>query len=43
MKEKFRGMLKAGVLIVHDNAPAHMAQVLEAAIRHYGFEEQQQQ
>ena len=33
MKEKRRGKLAAGVLLLHDNAPVHKSRVAQAAIR----------
>jgi [histone H3]-lysine36 N-dimethyltransferase SETMAR len=37
--EKRRGKLTKGVLLLHDNAPAHTARVAQAAIRDCGFEQ----
>ena len=39
IKEKRRGKLSAGVLLVHDNAPVHMSAKSEAAIRQCGFQQ----
>ena len=39
IKEKRRGKLAKGVLLLHDNAPAHAARVAQAAIRNCGFEQ----
>lgn len=39
IKEKRRGNLKRGVLLLHDNAPVHTARVAKAAISKCGFEE----
>ena len=39
IKEKRRGKLTKGVLLLHDNAPAHTARVAQAAIRNCGFEQ----
>ena len=39
IRSKRRGMLTAGVLILHDNAPAHTARVSQAAIHECGFED----
>lgn len=39
IKEKRRGKLTAGVLLLHDNAPVHTARVAKAAVRDCGFEE----
>ena len=39
IKEKRRGKLAKGVLLLHDNAPAHTARVAQAAIRNCGFEQ----
>ena len=39
IKEKRRGMLSHGVLLLHDNAPVHRANVAQAALREAGFEE----
>ena len=33
IKEKRRGKLAAGVLLLHDNAPVHKSRVTQAAIR----------
>ncbi|XP_046354018.2 histone-lysine N-methyltransferase SETMAR-like [Haliotis rufescens] len=38
IKEKQRGMLTAGVLLLHDNAPVHKSRVAQAAIRECKFE-----
>uniref|UniRef100_A0A8D2KSQ6 Tc1-like transposase DDE domain-containing protein n=1 Tax=Varanus komodoensis TaxID=61221 RepID=A0A8D2KSQ6_VARKO len=39
MKEKRRGKLTTGVLLLQDNAPIHMAHVWKAAVQDCGFEE----
>jgi len=39
IREKRRGMLTAGVLLLHDNAPAHTSRVSKAAIRECGFQD----
>ena len=39
VKEKRRGMLSRGVLLLHDNASSHKARLSQAAIRESGFEE----
>lgn len=39
IKEKRRGKLTAGVLLLHDNAPVHKARVAKAAMQDCGFEE----
>lgn len=39
IKEKRRGMLTKGVLLLHDNAPVHKARIVMAAIRKCQFEE----
>lgn len=39
IKEKRRGKLTAGVLLLHDNAPVHTARIAKAAVRDCGFEE----
>lgn len=39
IKKKRRGKLAKGVLLLHDNAPAHSSRVAQAAIRDSGFEE----
>ena len=39
IKEKRRGKLAAGVLLLHDNAPAHKSRVAQAAIRECKFEQ----
>ena len=39
VREKRRGMLHRGVLLLHDNAPVHSAHVAQAAIREAGFEQ----
>ena len=39
IKSKRRGKLTAGVLVLHDNAPAHKSRVASAAIHQSGFEE----
>ena len=38
IKEKRRGKLSHGVLLHHDNAPAHTSAVAMATIRECGFE-----
>jgi len=38
IKEKRRGKLRHGVLLHHDNAPAHTSAVAVAAIRECGFQ-----
>ena len=39
IKEKRRGKLTAGVLLLHDNAPVHKSRVAQAAIRECKFEQ----
>ncbi len=39
IKEKRRGTLSAGVLLLHDNAPPHKSRVAAADIRECGYEE----
>lgn len=39
IKEKRRGKLTAGVLLLHDNAPVHTGRIAKAAVRDCGFEE----
>ena len=39
IKEKRRGKLRKGVLLLHDNAPVHTARVARRAILNCGFEE----
>ena len=39
IKEKRRGKLAAGVLLLHDNAPVHKSRVAQAAIRECKFEQ----
>ena len=39
IKEKRRGKLAAGVLLLHDNAPVHKSSVAQAAIRECKFEQ----
>ena len=39
IKEKGRGKLTAGVLLLHDNAPVHKSRVAQAAIRECKFEQ----
>ena len=39
MKEKRRGKLAAGVLLLHDNAPVHKSRVAQAAFRECKFEQ----
>ena len=39
IKQKPRGKLSAGVLLLHDNVPAHKVRTLRAAIRKCGFVE----
>jgi [histone H3]-lysine36 N-dimethyltransferase SETMAR len=41
IKEKRRGKLKKGVLLLHDNAPPHKARVAQGALRQCKFEELQ--
>lgn len=38
VREKRRGKLTQGVLLLHDNAPVHKAQVAMAAVQRMGFE-----
>ena len=38
IKEKRRGKLAAGVLLLHDNAPVHKSRIAQAAIRECKFE-----
>jgi len=38
MKEKRRGMLTRGQLLLHGNAPAHMPRVAQAIVKDIGFE-----
>ena len=38
IKEKRRGKLTKGVLLLHDNAPVHKSRVALAALRKSGFE-----
>lgn len=38
IKQKRRGMLTAGVQLLHDNAPAHTSQVAVAAVQTAGFQ-----
>jgi len=39
IKEKRRGKLSAGVLLLHDNPPVHMSAKSQAAIRQCGFQQ----
>ena len=39
IKEKRRGKLSAGVLLLQDNAPVHMSAKSQAAIRQCGFQQ----
>jgi histone-lysine N-methyltransferase SETMAR len=39
IKEKRRGKLSKGILLLHDNAPVHKSKVAQAAIRECGFEQ----
>ena len=39
IKQKRHGKLSAGVLLLHDNVPAHKVRTLRAAIRKCGFVE----
>lgn len=39
IKEKRRGLLSKGVLLLHDNAPVHKSRVAMAALTECGFEE----
>jgi len=39
IKDKRHGKLAKGVLLLHDNAPAHTARVAQAAIQNCGFEQ----
>jgi histone-lysine N-methyltransferase SETMAR len=39
IKEKRRGKLAAGVLLLHDNAPVHMSSKSQASIRQCGFQQ----
>ncbi len=39
IKEKRRGKLRKGILLLHDNAPVHTARVAQTAILHCGFQE----
>jgi histone-lysine N-methyltransferase SETMAR len=39
IKEKRRGKLSAGVLLLHDNAPVHMSAKSQAAIQQCGFQQ----
>lgn len=39
IKEKRRGMLSHGVLLLHDNAPAHTSAIAQAALHEAGFEQ----
>ena len=38
IKGKRRGMLRHGVLLLHDNAPVHRANVAQVALREAGFD-----
>ena len=39
IKEKRRGKLSQGVLLLHDNAPVHKSRIAQAAIRECKFEQ----
>lgn len=39
IKEKRRGKLSKGVLLLHDNAPVHKARIAQATLRDCGFEQ----
>jgi len=39
VKEKRREILTRGPLLLHDNAPAHMSQVVQAIVKDIGFEQ----
>jgi histone-lysine N-methyltransferase SETMAR len=39
IKEKRRGKLSAGILLLHDNAPVHVSAKSEVAIRQSGFQQ----
>ena len=39
IKEKRRGKLAAGVLLLHDNAPVHKSRVAQAAVRECKFKQ----
>ena len=39
IKQKRRGMLTRGIMLLHDNAPVHKSRVAQAAIRECGFEQ----
>jgi len=39
VREKRRGMLTRGPLLLHDNAPAHMSRVAQAVVKDIGFEQ----
>ena len=39
VKEKRRGILTRGQLLLHDNASAHMSQVAQAIVKSIGFEQ----
>lgn len=39
IKEKRRGKLTAGVMILHDNAPVHKSRVAQASLQQCGFEQ----
>lgn len=39
IKEKRRGKVTRGVLLLHDNAPVHKSRIAMAAVRNCGFEE----
>ena len=41
IKEKRRGKLAVGVLLLHDNAPVHKSRVAQAAIREYMYKFEQ--
>ena len=38
VKEKWRGMLTRGPLLLHDNAPVHTSRVAPATVKDIGFE-----
>lgn len=39
VKEKRRGMLSRGVLLLHDNAPAHMSRLAQSVVKDIGFDQ----
>jgi histone-lysine N-methyltransferase SETMAR len=39
IKEKRRGMLSRGVLLLHDNAPVHAAKIAQVALNEAGFQQ----